>query len=259
MKTILYNSIAIAFCLTILSCNNNNESKESNFNSIESTLNNIPVDPEAKGGNQCLLNYQTKYDQLLSEEDVLKVTGFDKNKLTKEYIKPLDDPKYHIYYMGFDNGRKEKSPISGTLLDQEDIVKVQYIEEMSLNSFQYNYKVPTDEETQETQEVLADVVDDKIENEDAQKLVKKAEEQNISKEEIKKTGSSLISAFSEINKAIVKVENLGDAAVWNTKNMELYILQNGVKFGVTANVSDDVERNKEVAISLAKIILDKCK
>lgn len=259
MKKILLNTVATAFFLAMVSCNNSNNSKAENINGVENAIDNITKDSDAKGGNQCLLDYQTKYDQLLSEDDVLNITGFDKDKLTKEYIKPLDDPKYHIYYMGFDNGRKQKSPISGTLLDQEDIVKVQYIEEMSLNSFQYNYKVPTDEETQETQEVLADVVDDKIENEDAQKLVKKAEEQNISKEKIKKTGSSLISAFSEINKANVKVENLGDAAVWNTKNMELYILQNGVKFGVTANVSDDVERNKEVAISLAKIILDKCK
>ena len=69
----------------------------------------------------------------------------------------------------------------------------------------------------------------------------------------------MTNAFSEIAKAYIKVEGLGDAAVWNTKTNELNVLQNGVKFTLVTDLSNDKEVNKGLAISLAKIILDKCK
>ena len=261
MKTKLSTTFITVICLALLSCNNadSTNSEEKNLSSIENVISNISKDPDTKGGNKCLLDYQTKYDQLLSEEDVLNITGFVKEKLTTEYVKPLKDPKYHLYYMGFDNGRMQKSPVSDRLLDQKDVIKIQGIEEMSLNSFNYNFTAPKEKGTQTTEEIFEDVVDGKIKDDNAEKLVKKLEENNVSKEQIKETGGGLINAFSKITEAYVKVDNLGDAASWNTKNFELVVLKDGVKFGIEANVSDDVERNKEVAISLAKIILDKCK
>lgn len=261
MKSLLSKSIVIVYCLIIISCNNNEGDKanNNNENNAEIASNSLSNDPEAKGQNKCLLNYQLKYDELLSEEDVLKATGFDKQKLTTEYNKFLKNPEYHGYRFSFENGRVGKIPGTDRVMKQSDYINVKYIEEMSLKSFQFNYRVPTDEDIKATQKILENVVDGKSKNNDVSDAVKDAEDKGVSKDQIKKTGSSIIGSMADIAKAYVDVEHLGDAAVWNTKSMELIVLKNGVKFNIEANVSNEMEHNREVAISLAKIILEKCK
>lgn len=261
MKNILLALIATTFNLIFVSCGNNDNNKiqEGKENNIEIASNSLTVDPDAKGGNKCLLEYQQKYDQLLSETDVLIATGFDKGKLTTEYLKFLKDPNYHEYEFSFENGRVGKILGTERVFEQNDYVKIRFIEEMSLNSFAYNYKAPTEAEIQETKDLVDDVIDGKIENENAKENVKKLEEKNVSKDQIKDTAGTLTDVFSEIAKGYEQIDNLGDAAVWNTKSAELHVLQNGVKFTLISNVSNDMGRNKEVALALAKIILNKCK
>ena len=247
---------------TLFSCRNNN--KENHQQSAErinmdAVLNSKSKNPDTKGDNSCLLAFREKYDALLSENDIISATGFDKEKMTIKYRKTLADPKYHEYVISFKNGRKGKIFGSDRDFELPDIITVREIESMSLNTFNNSYRAATDEESQTAQQVLEDAADGNLDNSDAKEVMKQAEAKNIDKENIKKTGSTLTNAFSEISKAYVKVDGLGDAAVWNIKTNELNVLQNGVKFSLVTDLSNDKEINKEVAISLAKSILDKCK
>ena len=262
MKSTTTIARVLLLITTLFSCGNNN--KENNQQSAEAinmdaVLNSKSKNPDAKGDNTCLLAYREKYDALLSEEDVLSATGFDKEKMTIKYRKTLADPKYHEYVLSFKNGRKGKIFGSDRDFELPDIITVREIESMSLNTFKNSYRAATEEESQAAQQVLKDAADGKLDNPDAEEVMKQAETKNIDKDDIKKTGSTLTNAFSDVSKAYINIEGLGDAAVWNSKTNELNVLQNGVKFSLVTDVSNDKEVNKEIAISLAKIILDNCK
>src|SRR5690606_927575 len=52
------------------------------------------ADPNASGGNKCLLAYQEKYDELLTKDMVLALTGFDESKMEMKYMKIMK-PEHH--------------------------------------------------------------------------------------------------------------------------------------------------------------------
>lgn len=251
----------LVLTITLFSCGNSNkDKKDHSIDRIDkdAILNSKSKSSNEKGENTCLLDYREKYDALLSEEDVVSATGFDKEKMTIKYRKTLSDPKYHEYVLSFKNGRKGKIFGSDRVFELPDYITVKLIEEMTVTDFANHFRVVTDEEFQTAQQVLKDVADGKVENMGAQEVLKEAEEKHIDKETIKKSGSTLTNAFSEISKAYININDLGDAAVWNTKTSELNVLQKGVKFTLIAEISNDNVVNKDVAISLAKVILNKC-
>lgn len=260
MKIIASTLITATISIFLISCGSNEGKQSTNGieTTLESVMNSASLDKDAKGQNSCLMKYQSKYDQLFSEQDILKVTGFDPAKLETDYNQFMDDPAFHSYTYSFDNGRVGKIPGTDREMKQSDYVAIKYIEEMSYNQFEFNYKVPTDEDIEASKKTLTDVVDGKIESEAAKDALKQAEEKNVSKDMAKSIGSAMVESFAEIAQHNVKVDNLGDAAVWNKKEFSLNVLKNGVKFCIEANVSNDIERNREVAIALAKIILEKC-
>lgn len=248
-----------ALCFLLFSCGNseNKTPNEQDIN-IESVINSKSLDPNAKGDNKCLMEYQNKYDALVSEADVLAATGFSKSNMKTKYNKNLKNPQNHEFVYQFQNGRMGKAPGFKNEITLPDVVVIRSIIPMSLSTFQQSYKEVTDEQKQVADEVIADIAEGNSGNVEADKALKKAKEQNISKEDIKKTGGTLTNAFQEISKGYRKVEGLGDAAVWNVVTSELYVLQNGVKFEIRTDISNDTEKNKMAAIKLAKIILKKC-
>jgi hypothetical protein len=133
------------------------------------------------------------------------------------------------------------------------------IKPMSPTTFNQSYREVTDEQMQAANDALDEIAEGNSGDANADKAMKKAKEQNISKDQIKKTGGTLTGAFKEVSKGYRTVEGLGDAAVWNLVTNDLYVLQNGVKFEIRTDVSNDTEHNKTVAVKLAQIVLSKCK
>lgn len=260
MKSKLVLALYISFCLLLFSCGNNtNQTSGGETNPFEDVLESKLNNSEVIGDNSCLYAYREKYDQLLSKEEVLRVTGFAQEKLTVEYQKTLANPKYQSYAFQFENGRMGK--VMGLNMEVEfpDIIRVGGMEEMSLNTFKNRFRVPTAEEVKAARKGVEDVVDGKVKDPDAEAALQIAAEKNVSKETMKKTGNDLTDTFADIAKANTPVPNLGDAAVWNPKTNDLFVLQRGVKFELKADLGPNAERNKEVAVALARIILDKCK
>ncbi len=247
-------------CLTLFSCGNS-ENKKQNGNdiNIDAVINSRSQDPDAKGDNKCLLDYQTKYDQLLSENDVLHATGFSKDKMEIKYNKVLKNAEHHEFVYKFKNGRMGKVRGFNNEVQLPDMVVVRSIKPMSLSQFENSYRAITDEEMQVANDALDEIAEGNSGDAEADAAVKKAKELNVSKEQIKKTGGALTGMFKEVSEGYRTVEDLGDAAVWNVVTNELYVLQNGVKFEIRTDISNDTEKNKTVAVKLAEIVLNKCK
>lgn len=251
---------AILFCITLFSCGNSENSKQGGKNiNIDEVINSKSNDPNAKGDNKCLLDFQSKYDALLLEADVLTATGFSKDVMETKYNNRLKNPENHEFVYKFKNGRMGKVFGFDREMKIPDMVAIRSIKPMSLTTFSQSYKEVTQEQMQVANDALNDIAEGNTSEADADKAMEKAKEQNISKEQIKKTGGTLTGAFKEVSKGYRTVEGLGDASVWNVVTNELYVLQNGVKFEIRTDISNDTEKNKSVAIKLAEIVLNKCK
>lgn len=255
---LLTSAIVISLGCITASCGNTDKAKQSDSKTINTSINDLQNAPDAKGDNACLLEFQHKYDALISETDVLTATGFTGKIPETKYNKILKNPEHHEFLYKFTNGRTGKIPGLKQEMEIQDVVAIRSIKSMSLNDFKKSYRAITDEEMQKSKDALNDIAEGNSGNADADKAMKKAKEQNISKEQIKKTGGALTDVFKEVSKGYRTVEALGNAACWNVVTNELIVLQNGVKFEIRTDVSNDTDKNKLVAIALAKIILGKC-
>ena len=215
-------------------------------------------DPDASGGNTCLLAYQQKYDQLIAESEVSAATGFSPGVMETKYNKVMK-PEYHSFQYTFKNGRKGKVLGFDREMELSDVVSVGSIKAMSLQQFKDSYRVVTDEEMQAVQEALNDLSDGGSGNDQADAALKKAKDQNLDKKTIRKAGGGILSTIKEVSKANTPVAGVGDAAVWNPVTDDLHVLQDGVKFDLKASISNDKEVNKALAIKLAQKVLEHCK
>ncbi len=255
--------LILYFFLGIMSCSGNS-SKLNNSGEInlEGTIKNDEskgkTDLNTLGTNTCLLDYQTKYDQLLNESDVLTVTGFSKDVMKVKYNKALQNTENHSYIYKFTNRRIQTVPGINQKLEMPDLVIISSIKVISLSAFESTYKAISDEDMHAAKDVLKDAVEGNSGNKDAEAALEKAREKDVSKEQIKKTGSEIMDVMKEVSKGYRIVNGLGDAARWNIVSNELIVLQNGVQFIIRSDVSADNEKNKSVAIDLAKIIINKC-
>lgn len=258
------NYVLIIGFLMIISCSDkNNSTSNPGEIDLESAIENAEsrrkADPNASGGNKCLLDFQSKYDQLLSEQDILTATGFSKDLMEIKYQKVLKNPEYHEMVYNFKNKRVSYIPQIKMKAEIKDAISVRSIKPMSLTQFENSYKAVTEEEMQAARDAVNDVAEGNSGDADAEAAMQKAKEQNVTDEQVKETSNVLLDTFKEVSEGYRVVEGLGDAARWNVKTNELSVLQNGVQFQIMSDVSNDLEKNKSVAIDLAKKILDKCK
>lgn len=224
----------------------NNEANVGNDIHIEDAIKQAEArraaDPSASGGNTCLLAYQEKYDALLPEEWVIRETGFDKQSMTTKYTKVMK-PEHHSFAYKFTNKRRGKLRGFDHEMELPDIVSVHSIKAMSPDQFTKSYRAISDEEMQAAKDAAKELT------------AGKTEEQQ---EATRKGTNSMLDTFKEVSKGYEAVEGLGDKATWNKVTNDLAVLQNGVKFEIKADVSNDAEKNKAVAIQLAKEVLTKC-
>ena len=255
--------IVASLFLALASCSENKGKKSGSGDvDLESAIENAEsrrkADPNTSGGNKCLLDYQTQYDQLLSEAEILTATGFSKDAMETKYNKALKKPEYHSFEYKFKNGRISKKSGITQGLALPDVVKIESIKAISLSDFENTYRAISDEEMQVAKDALNDATKGKSGDAEADAAVKKAEEHNVSKEQVEEIGGGLMDAMKEVSKAYRVVDDLGDAARWNIVSNELYVLQNGVQFVILCDVNDDNDKNKSIAVELAIIILNKC-
>lgn len=226
---------------------------------IENAENRRKSDPNSSGGNKCLLEFQSKYDELIAENDVLTATGFSKDLMETKYQKVMKNPEYHEFLFKFNNKRMGKVKGFDREMQLPDVVAVKGIKAMSLTDFENTYRAITDEEMDLANQTMDDMLEGKSGDNQAEAAMNEIEKQDISKEQVKEVSGKLMDTFKEVSEGYRKVRDLGDAARWNLVTNELMVLQNGVKFEIRTDLSNDPKVNQKVAFELAQIILNKCK
>lgn len=216
------------------------------------------ADPNASGGNTCLLDYQKKLDQLLTADMVTRATGFSEHVMDSSYLRIMG-PAYHEVSYKFKNGRKGKVRGLTGEFELKDMVAAGSVKPMSLTQFEDSYRVITEEEQKLAEESFNDAIEGKTGDKKADEAIDKLKKSNVSKEAVKKSGGALMSAFKEVSEGYREEKGLGDAARWNTVTNRMTVLQNGVQFELVVEISNDTEKNRETAIAIAKEILKKCK
>lgn len=213
-------------------------------------------DPDASGGNKCLLGYGNRFDELLTETEVLEATGFPAELMEVDYSKMIADAGFHTLSYQFDN--KRERTIAGYTMPFKDHVNLQRIRSISLTQFKNSYRAVTDEEDKVLKDFIGDVTEGNVSGADAKEAKDQLDASGVDKETAKDAMGSLADTFKEITKGYRNVEGLGDAAVWNIATKELTVLDNGVQFELSVDVKNDPEENQAIAIALAKRILSKC-
>ncbi len=255
MKSIQNIAVATILYLGILSCGNNDNKTTSNGKeiNIDDVINSRSKDPNAKGDNKCLLDFADKYDQLLTTEMVLKTTGFSKDKLTAAYQKVMKNTADHSMVYSFNNGRKQLRLGLKTPMILPDDVVIKGIKPISFSMFEDSYRAMTVEEQQHYEDAKNDIISGN--NREANEGIKNS---GIDKKTLEKGMNKLDGAFSKVANAYVVLDNLGDAARWNTVTNEMIVLQNGVQFALVVNVAEDNNKNQAIATELSHQILAKC-
>lgn len=253
----------ILMTLLFISCGRKDAEIKSNSTidldaAIETAEKRKQADPNASGGNKCLLDFQSKISTILTESEVLSATGFSKDSMEMDLDENKKYPNRSLVIYRFENKRKQKSMGGNHYFEIKDMVKISNISPMSLMEFENSYRVPTEEEMNNAKQVLNDVVEGDIDDPNAKAAMEKADQANIDKEQIKKVGGELMGMFQKVAESYIPVENLGDKAVWNTHTNDLVVLKNGVKFEINTDVSAELEDNKQLAVKLAKLVLSKC-
>lgn len=258
MKKTTHVFIAVMALAILVSCGQGRNSEQSTvgneIDQLENELKNI--DPKAEGGNTCLLGYAEKYDELLTKDMVAEATGTGADKMTFGHQKIHPDRKYHDVTYSWKGSLKKD--VGGMTFPMDDYVKLTGIEAISLNRFQMSYRAVSKDEATKIKKDMDEALDGNAENGVVNQAVKKLDDMGISKEEQQKMVKDLTESAQKMTKGFAKVDNLGDAAVWNAKTNSMYVFKDGTKFELVVELSDS-GRNLDTATKLALQILGKCK
>lgn len=224
--------ISLSF-LAFISCK---ENKNPEMGGIDLESVQKKVESKSAGDNSCLLAYADDKEKLITEDEILNLSGFSKDKLKIYQGKALGNFAYE-----FKNGRKTKkeSGIGGTLdVETLDRFSIDEIKPMTEEEFKQHYRPASDEELDYAKDAV------------------KKEVKEESTEGLTDDMTNIMGAVAEGER---RVNNMGDLAVYNIVSGELKVLTKGVMFRVSANVSGDDNVNQKYAFEMAEIILNKCK
>lgn len=195
----------------------------------------------------CFEKYADRLDEWLTREDIVSIfpglpaeaaINYSRN-VPIAYRSSVYQWKSDRFSISFVGSREVRSPRPnkigvGHLSVYGDRVKD------PLTYFRNAHRTPTAEEKSELQ----------------QRMKTKMEEKGLTSSQ-KGAGTTLTAALSE-QILFTNVEGLGDAAAWDHMDHSLVILVGRVRFKVFVEISGNVEDNQELAIKLAKKILEKC-
>ncbi len=232
-------------------------SNSSQKNSLPETSNEAIIPSKE---NSCLLNHATQYDKLLTLEEAANAIGQSPAGAKVKYNKALKNTAYHEVVYSWETSRTVEK--YGVEIPEDDVISASHIQKKTLKDFKRDYTKRTEEEIAALNEQMSRQLDkqfdEKSDNEKIEKAKQKMKDVGVSHQTGKKTAKKIGSTLSSSLSAYEEVPGLGDAASWNTKDKNLYVLSGGVQFCVRTNLGSDDAKNKQTAISLAKLILQKC-
>lgn len=244
-----FHLIALPF-VVFLSCNNSTPQKNTDVNTISHN----------SEKSNCLLDYATRYDQLLTVNEAASIIGRVSSEADIKYNKVMRNTQYHEVVYSWQTDRTIL--VQGVVIPDHDRVSISGIGKKSREDFKRDYSRRTEEEIAALNEQINQQLDKEFDKKSSSEKIeaskKRMNEMGISNETGKTTAKNIGGTLSSSLIAYEEVHDLGDAAAWNTKDKNLYVLNKDVQFCVGINMGDDDATNKKAAINAAKIIINKC-
>jgi len=218
------------------------------------------MDPDAKGGNTCLLGYRDRLDQLLTLDAAASFSQLPANAAKVSYSKVMKNTANHSIKYSWIGDRKRSMKDMGIdmVLPVKDQIELLGIKEKTLAEFKASHRAPTAEELKKRDKAVNDAFDGKSGNKEINEKLEKLDKMNVDKSTQKGVAQNMGNMFAKVAMAYEDVAGLGDAASWNSFERKLYVLDNGVEIALTVDLSADEAVNKEKAISILKQLLSKC-
>lgn len=234
MKTKLL-IISLVF-LAFISCKEENKEQSSFQTNLETLETESEKLQDKKGADNCFMEYRENLKELISEDEILKLSGFSKDKMTAELDDVLNSPSHAMYVYSFANGRVGVMDYYGkdVKYDTEDTFNFGEFQPVSQEIFMAHHRATTDEEREIANRIMGDEGSSGVRDE---------------------AKSSIMDEHMAANR---RVEGIGELAIYNLLEQRLYVYSNGVMFTVWADISNDKKVNQENSIELAKMILAKC-
>ena len=247
-NNILFSMLILGF-LFVTSCGGKANSDSTSTEKIESN-------ESVSGGNgDCIISYQSKYDELLPLDVIKQHFKGDLSSAKKKYDKSSNE-KYrnhdkYIYTWKSDRtrtmeigGNKMTVPIANEIGLQwvGDDIFMMSKNKSPLENFKGFYRNASQEEIDKAMAV--------------------AEAQVRKKEGVTKEQADAATGMAKGMSAETRFENvegIGEAASWVVKDNKLVVLVGNVTFQVMANVGTEKAANIDLAKKLALEVLNKCK
>lgn len=227
--------------ITLVGCTQSNKvSKTQDAETVASKV------PDTKS-TACFEQYKTNFDKMLTKDEILAQypVDFDKAELTSSASKKYSPYNENIYYWDGDPNRAERLVVMGKDMGSKSYgIGVRYLdfydedEEFPVKRFTATHSL-TEEDKAKAREALDKEAD--------------KEGSATSKKTKKKVANSIISGIK-----FTPVDGVGDAAVWDHQSGSLVVLKGRATFEVLVDVSDDHDKNLDLAKKFAKTILAKC-
>ncbi|GAB2775947.1 hypothetical protein GCM10027275_18870 [Rhabdobacter roseus] len=207
---------------------------------------------EADG--QCLFEYQTRLDQLLTKDEIAQHFPEDLSKATYKYETKYAPVNYQQAIYTWPSERIRKLKIGDRTMEVPSHNRLgvgdisQYKpDQNALNIFKSSYRTLTEEEKVKAREAMQEGLE-KHTKDDGKKL----------SDTEKKAGNTLGGSLTDMAQ-FDSFEGIGDAAAWDAMDRALIVLKGRTVFRIYADVSADPQENKALAKKLAEVVLAKCK
>lgn len=200
---------------------------------------------ESKGLFEAAKAYEGKLDELLTLEMAARTMGFPAEEADVDYNTTLSNPSFHALNFTWDRGRTRPMTVANMTVQVPDLDRLELsgIQEISQKDFEFQYRVLTQEEVQESNQLMKDALQDRV-----------------SKGEITQEQADLAGGLGEGlvgNQTREIVSDVGQAATWMPGEGTLFVFQDGLMFRLSINQAADSRELKQKLITLAADILNK--
>lgn len=240
MKRLVHFMPALGLLL-LLSCSSNGKANE------KKSTQDVVSTQEKKAVVLNAEDYAGKLDELLTLEMAAQVSGFDASKATKEHENKASaifggekKPPRECNYL-WENSRTRAITVGGNTINApyKDKVGINSVSNTTLERFQRNYGVLTDEQKKAA----------------AQKLEEEATNREVS-------GTQAGQQMTEVGKGMItnlqaeEVAGVGEAATWYPNFNEIKVFYGSLTFALVVDISDDKSTNKAKSIALSQQIIN---
>ncbi len=200
---------------------------------------------ESKGLFEAAKAYEGKLNELLTLEMAANTMGFPADDADVDYNITLSNPSFHALNYTWDRGRTRPMTVANMTIEVPDLDRLELsgIQEISKKDFEFQYRVLTPEEVQQSNQLMKDALQDRV-----------------AKGEITQDQADLAGGLGEGlagNQTRETVSVVGQAATWMPEEGSLYVYQDGLMFRLTINQGEDEAILKQKLIKLAEEIINK--